>query len=238
MTVSISTRMKRYETVSEHFFTPNSPVVIRIDGKTFHTFLKHANRPFDQEFMDCMVHAAVLTTSDMHGFKLAYVQSDECTFVITDYDSHETQGWFGYSVNKIVSITASTFTAHFNNLYENDVATESAYLAGKLRPAAIFDARAFVMPVEDVPNVFVWRQRDWERNSVQMLTRAHFSHKQCDGKKIPDMHEMLYSKGINWADLTDQEKNGTFIDRDGQLIQRKLTYEEIKLLIEPREGEE
>lgn len=227
MTSSIGDRMKLYERASDPHFTPNSPVVIRVDGKAFHTLLRGATRPFDAFFMSSMVNAAKRTMEDMHGVKLAYVQSDECTFVVTDYDRLETQGWFDYSVNKIVSVAASMFTAYFNNLYMA-VATR----------LGVFDARAFVVPIADVPNVFVWRQRDWERNSVQMLTRANFSHKECNGKKIPDMHEMLHTKGINWAtDCTPQQKNGTFITRDGDFIHEKLAYAEIKALIEPKEEE-
>ena len=209
--------------------------MIRVDGKAFHSFLRHAEKPFDQEFIDAMAWTAETVSKQMSGFKLAFTQSDECTFVITDYDQHQTQGWFDYSLNKIVSVTASMFTAHFNNAYENDIATEAAYIAGKLRPMGIFDARAFVIPVPDVPNVFVWRQRDWERNSIQMLARAHFSHKECYGKKIPDLHEMLYTKGVNWAtDCTEQQKNGTFIPHRAEFIHDKLSYDAIAALIAPK----
>lgn len=225
MTTSLGDRIKLYERAHDVHFTPNSPVIVRVDGKAFHTYLRGAERPFDQPFMDAMVEAARLTSRDMQGFKLAYTQSDECTFLVTDYDSHETQGWFDYSLNKIISITASMFTAYFNLVYRSEV-------------PGIFDARAFLVPIADAPNVFVWRQRDWERNSVQMLARSVFSHRECYGKKIPDMHEMLHERGINWADLDMREKNGTFITRDGALITLKLTYENIYGLLNPERKEE
>ena len=53
-------------------------------------------------------------SQEMQGFKGAYIQSDEVTFMLTDFDGHETQGWFGYELNKIVSISASLMTAHFH----------------------------------------------------------------------------------------------------------------------------
>ena len=77
----------------------------------------------------------------------------------------------------------------------------------------VFDSRAFTVPMEDVPNAFLWRQKDWYRNSVQMLGQAHFSHKQLNAKKLGDIHEMLHEKGINWAELSPAEKNGTFLRR-------------------------
>lgn len=202
--MSIADRMKAYEAASQYRLTPNSPVIIRVDGRAFHTFTRGMKRPFDDVLMNVMVKAAVETAREMQGFKLGYVQSDEASFLLTDYDTHDTAGWFGYEVNKLVSLSASLFTGYFNALFH-----------GECRPAA-FDSRAFVMPRDDVPNVFVWRQQDWTRNSLQMLARAHFSHKQLHGKNRAAMHDMLMlEKGINWAtDLTAQERNGTFILAD------------------------
>ena len=76
-----------------------------------------------------------------------------------------------------------------------------------MRPV-YFDARAFVLPEHEVANYMIWRQQDATRNSVQMLARSHFSHKQCDGKSCADMLEMLLSKGVNWNDLAPGLKRG------------------------------
>jgi hypothetical protein len=32
-----------------------------------------------------------------------------------------------------------------------------------------------------------------------MLAQSHFSQKELQNKNQQDMHEMLYSKGVNWA---------------------------------------
>jgi len=211
---TLGDRVKRYEGVSKFKLLPKSPLIIRIDGKSFHTYTKGCNKPFDQELINAMTYAAEKTAEQMSGFVLAYVQSDEATFVLQDYATLQTQGWFGYELAKVVSISASMFTAFFNEIYTN--------------PApAFFDSRAFTVPHEEVPNVLIWRQRDWERNSIQMLARAHYSHKECHLKKIPDLHEMLHKKGINWAKLPDQHKNGTIIIKndDDWFLCEKLDYE-------------
>ncbi len=214
--MSLGDRMKAYEAASNYRLTPNSPVLIRVDGKAFHSWTRGMKRPFDRGLMRIMVQAATETAREMQGFKLGYVQSDEATFLLTDYDTHDTAGWFGYEVNKLVSISASLFTGFFNAAYH-----------GEYRPAA-FDSRAYVIPRADVPNVFVWRQQDWMRNSLQMLSRAHFSHKQLHGKNRAAMHDMLHAKGINWAtDLTEQEKNGTFILADKTTHHSVWTYDDI-----------
>jgi tRNA(His) 5'-end guanylyltransferase len=218
---SLGDRVKRYERATEHYLTPNMPVIIRVDGKAFHTWTKGMGKPFDGALIAAMQLATRSTAKEMSGFKLAYTQSDEATFLITDTDTHQTQGWFGYSLNKIVSVTASLFAGFFNDELRNLTFT----------PAA-FDARAFSVPADDVPNVFVWRQQDWARNSISMFARSHFTHSQLQGQPLSIVHEMLYDKGLNWAHCSEEEKNGTFVDRGGNFISELRSYYGIKALID------
>ena len=60
----------------------------------------------------------------------------------------------------------------------------------------------------------LWRQKDWERNSVQMLARAHFSHKQCTNKNNHELQDMLHDIGINWNDLPTSHKRGRCIVKE------------------------
>src|SRR6266699_949879 len=160
----LGSRIKRYEKVSDHKLLPRTPLIIRVDGKAFHTFTKGAKKPFDQDVIDAMVYAANNTATGMMGFELAYVQSDEATFMLADYDNYETQGWFNYELNKIVSITASAFTAYFNRYWDSIVYAHIEPIENDDKKSpAMFDARAFNMPREDAPNAFVWRQQDWKR---------------------------------------------------------------------------
>jgi tRNA(His) guanylyltransferase len=214
---SLGDRIKRYEATYAHTLTPRSCLVIRVDGKAFHTFTKGCEKPFDQPLIEAMVDATKFTASQMQGFKLAYTQSDEATFLLTDYDTYDTQGWFGYELNKVVSISASAFTAAFNQ----------SYTLKPRRTVAMFDSRAFIVPQDDAANVFLWRQQDWERNSLQMLARAHFSHKELHGKNHAAIHEMLHSVGVNWADLSNQLKNGTYVDRNLIEIYDQMCYTDL-----------
>lgn len=231
MTASLGDRIKRYELAGNHQMPPRQPLVIRVDGRAFHTYTRGMDRPFDKNLMGAMRYSMEKTANQMQGFKLAYTQSDEATFLITDYDNLDTQGWFDYDLSKVVSLSASIFTAAFNRWMWDDRGSPFDF------PDAHFDSRAFTVPMDDVPNVFVWRQRDWERNSVSMLARANFSHKQLVGKKIPDMHDMLHEKGINWAHLPEDEKNGTFLLRDGSLLHEKADYAKVKEWIEAAKPE-
>jgi tRNA(His) guanylyltransferase len=225
MADSLGDRIKHYERCWQAGFPPNSPVLIRVDGKAFHTWTRGFDRPFDHHLIDAMVAATRATAKEMQGFKLAYTQSDEATFLICDTDSHEQQGWFGYELNKIISVSASVFTAHFNDIAQS-------WTHRSQPPLAFFDARAFLVPADDVPNAFIWRQRDWERNSVSMCAHYHFSHSELQGKKNSEMQEMLWTRArLNWAHLDPILKNGTFVLKSGTLLHNKIGYDDLKALI-------
>ena len=201
--LSIGDRMKQYyETPSAQYLTRRVPVIVRVDGRAFHTFCRGMKKPFDTMFMEDMRWAAAHVAADMQGCKLAYVQSDEASFLLTDFDDLTTDAWFGYRAAKVVSAAASLMTAYFILARE--------YKLGNSPPT--FDARAFNVPQADVANYFLWRAQDWERNSLEMYCRAFFSHKQMHGKNRAAQHEMLHSVGKNWTtDLSDAVKNGSWL---------------------------
>lgn len=197
--MNLGDRIKKYESVSHHTAMIKVPLMVRVDGRAFHTFTKNFKKPFDNNLMYCMVAAAKAVASDMSGFKVGYVQSDEATFCLTDYDNFETQGWFDYDLSKVISTSAALMSVNFLKL----IGTEKC---------PTFDSRAFSIPEHDVINAFLWRAKDWERNSLQMYARSFFSHKELHGKKRQDIHEMLHKIGKNWCeDLTAQQKNGTYL---------------------------
>ena len=214
----IGDRMKSsYETRHRHYLTRRTPVIVRLDGKAFHTFTRGMEKPFSQTLINRMVSAAYHTKRQMQGCKAAYIQSDEASFLLTDYDTHQTCGWFDYCQNKIESVSASIMTSEFNGLGGFAVNGKNAN----------FDSRAFNIPRDEVANYFLWRMKDWERNSVAMLCQSHFSHTQLHGQGRADQHEMLHKIGVNWADLDDQLKNGTWIIGDDIITNIMPTYRDI-----------
>lgn len=203
MTLDIGDRFKtNYEAPACHHLTRRTPVVVRVDGRAFHTFTRNFPRPFSIKFADSMVSAAMYVASQMQGFKLGYVQSDEASFLLTDYDNFQTEPWFGYRKSKIETISASLMTAAFARCMR---------LCG-VTDLAAFDARAFNVPESEVANYFLWRARDWARNSIMMYAQAHFSHQLLQGRTCADIHEMLHAKGLNWTtNLMEDERNGTYL---------------------------
>lgn len=217
---TLGTRIKtQYENRYRYQLVRRTYTVIRVDGKAFHTWTRGLAKPFDQTFMDLMDAAALRTFKTLMGCKLAYGQSDEYSFVLTDFDDLATEAYFDGSVQKIASVAASTFTAYFNwAVSEHLLSYAGAPYLGK--PPAMFDARVFQVPdLEEVLNYLVWREQDSERNSLSMLAQAHYSHKALQGKKKDDLHELLHAKEINWAHQPARFKRGGFIARnsDGEL---------------------
>jgi len=193
--------MKSYENVSKIALTPRMPMIIRCDGKAFHSYTKGFTRPFDQSIQSAMTQAAKGLMENIQGAKLAYIQSDEISILVNDYENFETQAWFGKELQKIVSVSASIATAYFNKYMMDE-----KIVISKL---AMFDSRAFVIPREEACNYFVWRQQDAERNSVSSLAQAHFSHRMLQGKSCKEMKKMLLDeKSIDWEQIPTINKRG------------------------------
>ena len=233
-------RMKHnYEMRGRHYLLRRMPVIIRVDGRAFHSLLRNANKPFDRIFIQTMAGAAEHMCLNMQGCKCGYVQSDEASFLLTDYDTLQTDAWFGYVQNKVESVAASMMTSEFERSLE--IFTYYAeYLEGagcewaEGNLGALFDARAFNIPREEVVNYFLWRMKDWERNSVSMYCRAFFSDKEMHGKGRADQHEMLNSIGKNWAtDMGEQERNGTWVFPDRTRMDILPTYESVNAVVRP-----
>jgi tRNA(His) 5'-end guanylyltransferase len=203
----IGLRIKQnYENRYRFYLTRRTPVILRIDGKCFHTLLKNVEKPFDNLFSDCMKETAIKLCEEITGARCAYLQSDEISILITDFQRLKTQAWFDYNIQKMSSVGASIATFAFIE----------EYYAGHYLPLpdTFFDCRVFNIPKEEVVNYFVWRQKDWISNSVQMLVRTYYSHEECQGMHVSTLHEMLHKKEVNWADLEHRWKNGRFIYLD------------------------
>lgn len=219
---SLGDRMKAYENISRFYLARHIPVIIRIDGKAFHSFTKGFQRPFDDVLITVMQKTAKYLCENIQGCKLAYIQSDEISLLLMDNDSMVTEPWFGKNLQKTVSIAASMATMAFNKYFITD-ATEyiinhnngsklnQNYIAAT-ENGAMFDARAFIIPEDEIVNYFIWRQQDATRNSIQMVAQSKFSHKELQGKNCNELQDMLYEKqGINWNDYDTVYKRGSCI---------------------------
>lgn len=214
---ALGDRMKAYEHVTRQALPRRTYSLLRVDGRAFHSLLRHSQKPFDYGFMETMDRVAGALCREIAGAVFAYSQSDEISVLLTDFGSVHTEPWFGGVAQKMASIAASVATATFNAQQPGTTAT--------------FDARVFTVPsAVEAANYFIWRQRDAVRNSVSMAAQAHFSHKSLHGLNGNEMQERLWrEKGVNWNDYPDGAKRGRVCQR--------VTFEEDVTWTHKRTGE-
>lgn len=217
-------RMKEYyEQIPKTKLMRRCPVIIRIDGRHFHSFTKNFKRPFDDVLICSMQQTMKYLCENIQGCVLGYHQSDEISLVLVDYQKLTSDAWFDYEVQKICSIAASMATMAFNKIFEQNCIEYSQVIPNTelgreimntyskaTEKGAMFDARCFNIPKEEVTNCIYWRQLDATRNSIQMVGQAYFSHKDLHGKSCNQIQDMLViQKGINWNDFPVYQKRGS-----------------------------
>ena len=239
----LAERMKGYEKRNRYYLQRRMPVILRLDMRAGHSFTKGFKRPFDEVFIKSMQETAKYLCENIQNCKLSYQQSDEITLLLVDYDKLNTDCFFDYRVDKLCSIAASMATMAFNKFFRDNVGDylyenyDDQYLTDYIETlqnavdkGAMFDARCFNIPKEEVTNNFYWRQLDASRNSIQMVGQASFSHKELQNKSCNDIQDMLMTqKSINWNDLPTYQKRGSccvrnkiVIESDGVMVTAQL----------------
>lgn len=198
---SLGDRMKgNYEDRYRIQLMRRAYTIIRIDGKAFHSYTRGLQRPFDDQFIKDMDATAAFLCKNIQGAKFAFVQSDEISILLCDFEDLTTQAWFDNNLQKMASVSASLATGKFNELRP-----------GKL---AFFNSRIFQVPNKsEAENYFIWRQQDTVRNSISSVAQSLYSSKQLHGVATNQMQEMIFQKGINWNDYDSDLKRGRVITR-------------------------
>lgn len=236
---SLGDRMKEnYEGRFKFKLMRRTPVIIRIDGRAFHTWTRGFNKPFDKVLSNAMDKTMYQLCENIQGCVFGYTQSDEITLILNDYKTFETSAWFDYEVQKICSIAASMTTAYFNRNFFNEVDSFYEFINDEnfreeklkeyyfidnydmalklydkyykaIEKMAMFDARCFNIPESDCTNCIVWRQQDASRNSVEMVGRTYFSDKELFKKNCSNIQNMLMEKhNVNWNKFPVRYKRG------------------------------
>lgn len=228
---SLGDRMKTYEAVSKSHLMRRTPVIIRLDGKAFHTFTRGLEKPFDDVFNGFMQNTMLELCKNIQGCVLGYTQSDEITLVLVDYKEIGTCAWFDDQVQKMVSVSSAMATLYFNKFltefvedlqaeiddadyhlpaahkYQENVKLYNRWWNKSFR--ALFDSRVFNIPQHEVVNNLIWRQQDATRNSINSLAQSLFPHKEIQGINTKDLqNKMLTEKDMNWNDLPTVYKRG------------------------------
>lgn len=201
-----------YEDRTRYSLPRRTCTIIRIDGKAFHTYTKGLKRPFDVDLINDMNETTKFLCENIQGVKLGYVQSDEISLLLTDFDKIGTDAWFDGNIQKMASISASMATAKFNQL-------RCQRFQDFNFKQAFFDARVFTIPnEEEVINYFIWRQQDATRNSISSVAQSLYSHKELTGKSTDDMQELIFQKAQNWNNYPIGQKRGRAVVRRIKLV--------------------
>lgn len=221
---SFADKMREMQMSSSTVLPSHSYLILQLDGRAFHTWTRGLKRPFDDEFIDGMDKVATVLAKEISGIKFGYVQSDEINFLITDWDTPDTQSYYGNRVQKIVSTSAGLASAVLSGLFPN-------------KGYAVFDSRLFVAPTkESVVDWFHWRQTDAIKNSVRAVANNRFSHKALTGVSTPEAKVMLTEIGDSWENYSDGEKNGRLVFKEPytetKTFFHKKEKQEKKILIE------
>lgn len=221
MNDDLGDRMKMYEGAEAgRRLMPLLPIIARIDGRTFHSFTRGMERPYDSRFSRCMVEATMHLMRETNAC-MGYTQSDEITLAWHSTDMRS-QVWFDGRVQKMVSQLAAHATLAFYRAVQQHLPDYADRLP-------TFDARIWNVPnrVEGA-NVFLWREWDATKNSISMAAQAHYSHSALHGKNGAQKHDMLHAKGINWNDYPAFFKRGVYVQRRAEST--PFTAEELEKL--------
>lgn len=216
MQIDLGDRIKGYENVFRQHLPNRMPVIIRLDGCHFSSYLKGVKKPFDDSVINAMNETCVYLAKNIPGTVLVYTQSDEISIVINNFKKLNSEPWFNNNIQKMASVSAGMTSAYFSNL-------SPSIFNGSLK-FATFDSRVFVVPKEDVNNSILFRQQDSIRNSVQSLARSLASHKECNNKNITELKNLIIQKGGDWDKLETQFKRGRCIikiKKSSQLVNKK-----------------
>jgi len=203
-------RMKRqYEDRTRYMLPRRTYTLIRVDGRAFHTLCRPFEKPFDRMITNAMDAVASGLVTTMQNARFAYVQSDEVSLLMTDFETVETEAMFDNNVQKLASVSASIATACFNAAMP------------EWRRLATFDSRVWTIPdPTEVENYFLWRQKDAVRNSINAIAQSRFGHSACQGMKVHELVERLELNDVMLDEVaTPRDRMGGLVEPDGAMTQ-------------------
>ncbi|MEP4508196.1 MAG: tRNA(His) guanylyltransferase Thg1 family protein [Paracoccaceae bacterium] len=192
--------MKSYEkTTTSLRLNPELPICARIDGRSFSSFTRGCQKPFDDEISNAMRATCAFLVDKTHA-RIGYVQSDEISLVWQANEGGSV--FFDGKVMKMASVLASMAGVKFFSAY-----------GGEKLPA--FDCRVWQLPSQtEAANAILWRAIDARKNAVSSACRAHNSAKSMHKKGRDEQLEMLLQKGIDFeATYSAQDRHGVFYQR-------------------------
>ena len=222
-TDALGDRMKTYENLGVGpRLMSQLPVLARIDGRAFHSFVRGLDRPFDARLSKIMVEVTKELVKET-GALIGYTQSDEISLCWHSTD-RRSQIYFDGRTTKMVSQLSAQATIRF---YRKCLNLLPDVYADRL---PTFDSRVWAVPTrQEAVNYFIWRERDATKNSISMAAQAiRKPGESLDGLHGGQLQEFMFQRGINWNDYPSFFKRGTYVQR--MRVSRAYTQEQIDKL--------
>jgi hypothetical protein len=205
---ALGDRMKGYEKADKVQFSGEDPIIVRIDGRAFHSLTRGFDKPFDDRIVRWMDFTCRELTKETNPV-ISYVQSDEISLIFKN-KTDVSQPLFGGKKEKIVSILASMATAYFNLVRYSELGLD-------IRPAN-FDCRVFAVPSEsEAINYLLWRYRDATRNSILSFSQCEFGKKKIWGFNISQLLDRINNNdeiANIWSKISNRNKEGVFMRKE------------------------
>lgn len=198
--LKLKDRVESYQEQSEYKLLNKLPVVSIINGRSFAKITSLLDKPYCQEFTECMVSTALKLCNEVEGTIFSYHHNDEIILVSRNDQSNDTEPWFDNKVQKLSSIIASIATLQFNNCI-NAVNLN-------LLSEAYFTVKVFTVPnVSEAINTIIYKQQQNFYTSIQFACFYELL-KKYDRTYIRDMVQGLsFEEKI---ELLQQECNVDF----------------------------
>ena len=201
--------MKEYEVYSDLRVPVNSKIIVRLDGRSFHSFAKKMDleKPYDDNFCNVMVKVCKDLFEEFSPIFI-YTFSDEISILL---DKVPFNGRFEKINSVMASFASSSLTLYYNEEFPKPVA---------------FDSRIIPINDSDIYDYFKWRQDEAWRNCVNgygiHFLKSKYSSSQANekinGLNLSDIHELLFENGINLNDVETWKKRGIGVYRKNKEI--------------------
>jgi tRNA(His) 5'-end guanylyltransferase len=224
---SLKEKFDFYRNKTDYKIEKKSYTMVMLDGRSFSKMIKNKyHLPFDDTFINMMNETAAYVCKGIQGCKIAYVQSDEMTFVVTDFENPDADIFFGGRLVKMLSIIPGIATGYFNklammNLIPKDkeagnilCSSDDIYQMLESYTPIQFDAKVWQVPnLNDVFATILYRQNDCIRNSKAQVAQKYFSHNQLKNLPVDEQIKLTKEKfNVDWEnDFDDGKKFGRFI---------------------------
>lgn len=168
-------------------------IIVRVDGRAFHTLTKNMEKPFDKRMTAAMDSAAAAMVSAAPSVVATYTQSDEISAIIAipEQDGPVRQEDiipFAGRVQKIASTMASAATAGFDKSMPDAPGL------------AMFDGRVLkAKNPEEVRDYLEWRIDNAYKNAISAAAMARFGHTSLLNVSTSRRAAMLKEEGIELA---------------------------------------